>query len=142
MVTFQAVTSGRAPRLRAASSTAMFTPVRLAVTSRIDHGMVIRTCAAARPSGEPTSGSSVWISTSTNAMYTLPPITMPGTIKGDISRFRIASRPGNRMRARAKLAGRVTSRPAAVASRATRKLVQKPLRNCGCCASAAYQRSE
>ena len=46
------------------------------------------------------------------------------------------------MRVSAKLAGRVTSSPHAVASSATLRLVQNPLMNCRCANISEYQRSE
>ena len=70
------------------------------------------------------------------------PITIAGTISGDISSCRVASRPRNWKRARAKLAGVLTTRPKTVASSATLRLVQNPLTNWCCASIAEYQRSE
>jgi hypothetical protein len=83
-VTLSAATSGDAPRLSAASSTERSTPIRLAVIRRMLHGMVIRTCPTANPQTEPTTGSPVRTSNSTKAIYRLAPITIAGTISGDI----------------------------------------------------------
>ena len=69
-------------------------------------------------------------------------MTIAGTISGDISSCTKASRPRNCTRVSVKLAGVVTTRPQKVASSATCRLVQKPLRNCRCANIAEYQRSE
>src|SRR5690606_36134341 len=128
-VTSQTTVDGLAPSEAAASSTDMLTPSSDARSRRIHQGIVSRTWPATNTGVEPTIGAPDAISISTTVTYSAAPITIAGTVRGDIKSWIKALRPRKLRRTITIAAGTETSSPASIAKLATAMESRNPLRN-------------